>query len=247
MDAPQASRRRVYRTTVRTAARIPCDLWSRPAFARLDTSTQHLYLLVRMSDEMGQSGVSRLEIQAWSEQAQADALDVHRMLNTMWSSGLLDIDYGHSELFIPDLLLAEVTRNDGDAIERAAQDAVTVKTERFRRAIAEAMHDDINTARSRLVGECLISGRPLPERGRVSLLAREELAALRTAFANCPERRALRAEIDAGMHVCARCGIASGQWLEVDHIVSLARGGANARANYQVLCDPCNNRKGASV
>lgn len=246
MDAPQASRRRVYRTTVRTAARIPCDLWSRPAFARLDTSTQHLYLLVRMSDEMGQSGVSRLEIQAWSEQAQADALDVHRMLNTMWSSGLLDIDYGHSELFIPDLLLAEVTRKDGDAIERAVQDAVTVETERFRRAIAEALHDHIDTARSRLAAECLLIGRPLPERGRVSLLSRAELAAMRTAFVSCPDRRALRDEINAGLHACALCGT-DRTFLEVDHIVSLARGGANTRANYQVLCDPCNNRKGASA
>jgi len=214
---------------------------------RADTATQHLYLLVRTSDTMGQSGVSPVAVQLWSDLTQLDVLDVHQMLNTMWSSGLIDVDYGHGELFLEDLLLAEVAPKDGDAIERAAQDAVTVKTPRFRRAIAEALHDDINTARSRLVAECLISGRPLPERGRVSLLTREELAALRTAFANCPERRALRAEIDAGMHVCAHCGSASGQWLEVDHIVSLARGGANTRANYQVLCDPCNNRKGASV
>ncbi|MGH3264610.1 MAG: HNH endonuclease [Trebonia sp.] len=32
--------------------------------------------------------------------------------------------------------------------------------------------------------------------------------------------------------------------LEIDHIVSLARGGSNDPSNLQVLCEHCNKRKG---
>jgi hypothetical protein len=45
-------------------------------------------------------------------------------------------------------------------------------------------------------------------------------------------------------HRCLSCG-ASGLPLEVDHIVSIARGGTNAPSNLQTLCKPCNRRKGA--
>src|SRR5688500_974079 len=136
MIAPQATRRRVYRTAPRTAGRVPCDLWSRPAFVRADVATPHLYLLVRTGDAMSQCGVSDVTTQRWAHLARCGVIDVHRMLNDLWTSALLDLDHGHSELFMPDLLLAEVSPRDGDVLECAIQDAITVRTPRFRSAIA---------------------------------------------------------------------------------------------------------------
>lgn len=51
---------------------------------------------------------------------------------------------------------------------------------------------------------------------------------------------------------CASCGrqigplYANPPGYHVDHRVSLAAGGANHKANLQLLCPPCNVRKGAS-
>lgn len=42
---------------------------------------------------------------------------------------------------------------------------------------------------------------------------------------------------------CQRCG--THRNLTVDHIVPIARGGADDMANYQTLCGSCNSRKGA--
>lgn len=41
---------------------------------------------------------------------------------------------------------------------------------------------------------------------------------------------------------CCRCGTVAN--LTLDHITPLARGGANRIENLQVLCQPCNSRKG---
>ncbi len=42
---------------------------------------------------------------------------------------------------------------------------------------------------------------------------------------------------------CRTCG--SRRYLTIDHVVPLAKGGANVRANYQTLCERCNGQKGA--
>jgi hypothetical protein len=44
---------------------------------------------------------------------------------------------------------------------------------------------------------------------------------------------------------CARCG--SRERLEIDHIVPLAMGGSNTARNFELLCENCNRRKGASL
>lgn len=44
---------------------------------------------------------------------------------------------------------------------------------------------------------------------------------------------------------CVRCG--SGEKLEFDHIIPVADGGSSTERNVQLLCEPCNRRKGRSV
>jgi hypothetical protein len=44
---------------------------------------------------------------------------------------------------------------------------------------------------------------------------------------------------------CRRCG--ANVELQFDHVIPLACGGASTPENLQVLCGPCNRRKGASV
>lgn len=48
----------------------------------------------------------------------------------------------------------------------------------------------------------------------------------------------------AGM--CRNCG-SSEHRLEIDHIIPISRGGTNGVENLQVLCLPCNRRKGCKV
>ena len=42
-------------------------------------------------------------------------------------------------------------------------------------------------------------------------------------------------------HCCSSCG--STEYLEIDHIIPLARGGSNELDNLQILCRSCNRRK----
>lgn len=51
--------------------------------------------------------------------------------------------------------------------------------------------------------------------------------------------------VEMQMGKCAACGVAIGADRHVDHIVPLALGGGNGRDNLQILCKPCNLRKGA--
>ena len=43
---------------------------------------------------------------------------------------------------------------------------------------------------------------------------------------------------------CAYCG--SVESLEIDHIIPVAKGGATEKSNLQVLCKPCNIKKGVN-
>jgi hypothetical protein len=44
---------------------------------------------------------------------------------------------------------------------------------------------------------------------------------------------------------CRQCG--TGHELQYDHIIPLAMGGATTAENLQILCGPCNRRKGAGL
>jgi hypothetical protein len=44
---------------------------------------------------------------------------------------------------------------------------------------------------------------------------------------------------------CVKCG--SAERLEFDHVIPVSLGGANTPRNLQLLCEPCNRGKGASI
>ena len=64
------------------------------------------------------------------------------------------------------------------------------------------------------------------------------------------QRRALPSDVkqlvwqrDGG--ACRLCGNTSE--LQFDHVTPVCHGGGNTEANLQILCGPCNRRKGASI
>jgi hypothetical protein len=62
---------------------------------------------------------------------------------------------------------------------------------------------------------------------------------------------AVKAVVARDQGACADCGINITFRLEatqhIDHIVPLARGGTNNLSNLQLLCEPCNLKKGAQI
>jgi 5-methylcytosine-specific restriction endonuclease McrA len=192
---------------------------------------------MRTNDEIGQAGVLAAEHVG--------------CLPELEHAGLVLVDWATGEAYVPGLIQDEAVTRDGDAVERIVQQTMTVRSVTLRTLLTDELRK-IGTLRARIVADCLDQGRQIPERGRISLLTREELTAARLAFVSCPDRLRLREEIHAGLHVCAHCG-GDGtpepgrhmHFLQVDHRVSLALGGPNATANYQVLCGDCNARKGA--
>jgi hypothetical protein len=60
-------------------------------------------------------------------------------------------------------------------------------------------------------------------------------------------RRLLIAEYGNFCFRCLLTPVAGGNSLDVDHIVPLSLGGRHVYENYQLLCHPCNKRKGMSV
>jgi 5-methylcytosine-specific restriction endonuclease McrA len=58
-----------------------------------------------------------------------------------------------------------------------------------------------------------------------------------------PEVRQLVWQRDQGR--CVHCGATSE--LQLDHQIPVSMGGSNTEANLQLLCGPCNRRKGAAV
>jgi HNH endonuclease len=250
VTAPR-TRRRTYANTSRTYATIPTTLWTDPQFQQLSAVARRVYLVIRTVPTTGQAGVTDLRPDWWAgllgdtEDDICDALDELENIGWVW------IDVETRELIATCMVDEEAATRDGDAVERIARQGEAARSEDVRVTVAGSLVG-INHSRARVAADHLLMGLPLPERGRVSLLTREELQAARVAFANCPDRAALRAEINAGMHRCAHCGCdgtekTEGRFinLTVDHIVSLARMGKSERSNYQVLCADCNGAKGA--
>ncbi len=62
---------------------------------------------------------------------------------------------------------------------------------------------------------------------------------------NCPEWHALKRQVIKEERRCRKCG--TYRRLTVDHIVPLAKGGGNHRANLQCLCKLCNKQKGCQL
>jgi tetratricopeptide (TPR) repeat protein len=96
--------------------------------------------------------------------------------------------------------------------------------------------------------------------------ARKELARIYADNPNFDDWRGLRAELDAPTerqsrttipedvrHAvwrrdegrCVQCG--SQEKLEFDHIIPVSRGGSNTERNLQLLCEPCNRAKSATI
>lgn len=88
------------------------------------------------------------------------------------------------------------------------------------------------------------------ERRQAATIARAQTIVNTPAEPTSYRRGAIRSDVkqlvwarDGGR--CGTCGSTSE--LQFDHIIPVSRGGSSHAENLQVLCGPCNRRKGASV
>lgn len=86
----------------------------------------------------------------------------------------------------------------------------------------------------------------LEDPARPGWLHPDELRRRRGSWQKCKARDDMYAQIHSDPS--ARCALCwSRDTLVIDHVVPLARGGTNADCNLQILCVPCNTRKGAML
>ncbi len=88
---------------------------------------------------------------------------------------------------------------------------------------------DVRSRRRLERAHAVLATRSLPERAHREAIPREVRLAVFERDGGC----------------CARCGARFE--LQYDHVIPLALGGATTLENLQILCAPCNGRKGASL
>ena len=87
-------------------------------------------------------------------------------------------------------------------------------------------------------------------RRRLQLEKAHALQAMTEELSKGPKRAHIRQDIKilVWQRDQGRCVSCSSQTdLEFDHIIPIAMGGANTARNLQLLCEPCNRRKGATL